>query len=114
LGDLLQSFFLFYRTTNRTVYEKARASRPECDDVVLWNPRGEITETTTANIVLNIDGQWLTSPIGAGLLAGVMRACLLAKGIIREAVLTREDLSQAKNVAVINSARKWVEARFLW
>src|SRR5207237_874080 len=35
--------FLFHKTTNRAVYEAAR--RPDCDDVILWNGRGEVTES---------------------------------------------------------------------
>ena len=42
--------FLFHKTTNRAVYERAR--RPDCDDVILWNPAGEVTETTIANLVV--------------------------------------------------------------
>ena len=42
--------FLFHKTTNRAVYECALASRPDCGDVLLWNERGEITETAYANV----------------------------------------------------------------
>ena len=108
-----RNVFLYHKTTHRVVHEQAKATRPDCDDVVLWNQRGEITETTTANIVLNIGGQWLTPPVTAGLLAGTMRAHLLARGAIREAVLAKADLSRATAVALINSVRKWVEAGFL-
>ena len=47
--------FLYHKTTNRAVYERAR--RPDCDDVILWNPAGEVTETTIANLVVeDVDG----------------------------------------------------------
>src|SRR5262245_58219399 len=36
--------FLFHKTTNRRVY--VDASRPDCDDVVLWNPDRQVTEST--------------------------------------------------------------------
>src|SRR5262245_50283542 len=35
--------FLYHKTTNRAVYERARL--PDCDDVILWNGAGEATES---------------------------------------------------------------------
>ena len=39
-----RSVWLLHKTTRREVYDEARASRPDCDDVLLWNDRGEVTE----------------------------------------------------------------------
>ena len=74
--------FLFHKTTNRVVYERAR--RPDCDDVILWNPAGEVTETTIANLVVeDATGRRVTPPIACGLLPGTMRAELLATGEVQ-------------------------------
>lgn len=97
--------WLYHKTTRRDVYDAARASRPDCDDVILWNERGELTETTVANLVLAIDGRNCTPPVDSGLLAGTMRAHLLATGEIEERVLTLSDLSRATGVWLINSVR---------
>jgi len=102
--------FLYHKTTRRGVYEAARAARPGYTDVILWNKRGELTETTIANIALHIDGQWLTPPVESGLLPGVMRAQLLRQGTLREAVLHKADLAQADAIALFNSLRKWMDA----
>ena len=96
---------LYHKTTRRDVYDAARATRPDCDDVILWNERGELTETTIANIVLEIDGRHYTPPVSAGLLAGTMRAQLLESGEIEERVITLEDLSRATGLWLINSVR---------
>jgi para-aminobenzoate synthetase/4-amino-4-deoxychorismate lyase len=98
--------FLFHKTTNRGVYERALASRPDCDDVLLWNERGEITETAYANVALEIDGEWLTPPLDSGLLAGTMRGHLLDRGELRETVLMKDDVKRASRIAVINSVSK--------
>ena len=103
--------FLYHKTTHRSVYEQAKASRLDCSDVILWNQRGEITETSIANIALLIDGEWLTPPVSSGLLAGVMREDLLEKGRLREAVLLKTDLARASSVVIFNSVRNWVEVR---
>lgn len=97
--------FLFHKTTHRWMYEQARAACAEADDVVLWNARGEVTETTIANIIVEVDGQWMTPPITCGLLAGTMRAELLAHGSISERVITLDDLQRATSIEVINSVR---------
>jgi branched-chain amino acid aminotransferase len=44
------------------------------DDSILFNAKNEITETAVANLVFLINGAWVTPPISAGLLPGVVRA----------------------------------------
>ncbi len=105
--------FLYHKTTNRAFYDRAKESRPDCDDVLLWNSRGEITESTIANVVLKIDGQRLTPPLSSGLLAGTMRKQLIEQGQIKEAVLTKTDLAKAESIALINSVRKWIDVQFI-
>ena len=105
--------FLYHKTTHRNQYDAFRLARPELDDVILWNERGEITESTIANIVVKRAGVWLTPPVSCGLLPGVMREHLLQTGEIVEATVTKEDLSQAESVALINSVRKWIDVKFV-
>lgn len=101
--------FLYHKTTRREVYERAKAARPDCDDVILWNERGEITESSIGNVVLNMGGRLLTPPLDSGLLAGCFRAHLLAAGKIAEGVLTRQNLAQAQEISLINSVRQWMQ-----
>ncbi len=97
--------FLFHKTTNRTVYDRAR--RAGIDDAVLWNPDGEATETTVANLVAEIGGRRVTPPVSAGLLPGTFRAELLARGEIVEARVPLGALATASRVWLINSVRGW-------
>jgi para-aminobenzoate synthetase/4-amino-4-deoxychorismate lyase len=101
--------FLYHKTTNRAVYETRRAAHPRAFDVLLWNEAGALTEFTNGNLVLELDGRRWTPPRHAGLLAGTMRAELLARGEIAERVLTRADLTRASRCWFINSVRGWVE-----
>jgi para-aminobenzoate synthetase/4-amino-4-deoxychorismate lyase len=94
---------LYHKTTARAVYDRARAATPDCDDVVLWNRDREVTETTIANIVVEVGGERVTPPVSCGLLAGTGRAALLAKGSIREAVVTIDTLRRAARLWVVNS-----------
>ena len=102
--------FLANKTTHRVVYDTARRARPDVDDVILWNERGEVTEATIANVVVEIDGVRYTPPLTCGLLGGTFRGELLASGQIRERVLTRADVSGASRLWLINSVREWVDA----
>lgn len=102
--------FLYHKTTHRFVYEQARAARPDCDDVLLWNTRGELTEATTANVVCLLDGRLATPPLSSGLLAGVLRAELLEAGVVQEQVLTVDDLARCQVIYLLNSLRGWREA----
>lgn len=95
--------FLYHKTTNRAVYERALAARPDCDDVILWNEDGEVTESTVANVVLSLGGQSYTPPQAAGLLAGTLRAELLATGKISERVIRREEINEKSELFLINS-----------
>lgn len=103
--------FLYHKTTRREVYEAARAAQPNCDDVILWNERGEITESTIANLVVELDGQRYTPPVECGLLPGTLRADLLARGLLQERVILKEELSAASRVWLINSVRGWLEVQ---
>jgi para-aminobenzoate synthetase/4-amino-4-deoxychorismate lyase len=102
--------FLYHKTTRRQVYEAARASRPDCDDVLLWNERGEITEASIANVVVERDGELLTPPVACGLLPGTFRAHLLDQGEVREKVIPVEMVKACERIYVVNSVRKWREA----
>ena len=103
--------FLYHKTTNRQVYVEAK--RPDCDDVVLWNPERQVTESTIANIVVDIGGRKVTPPVACGLLAGTFRAALLEAGTIQEAVVTLDDLRTASQIWLINSVREWWPAQLM-
>jgi para-aminobenzoate synthetase/4-amino-4-deoxychorismate lyase len=104
---------LYHKTTRRAEYDRRAASRPDCDDVLLVNERGELTESAIANLVVRLDGALWTPPLECGLLPGVFRAHLLARGEIRERVLYPADLARAEEVWLINSVRKWRRAEII-
>ncbi len=102
-----QDVFLCHKTTHRDVYEKAKADFPDCDEVILWNERGEVTEGCIANVVVRKNGKLITPPIECGLLAGTFREHLLKNGEIEEGIVSIEDLRSASEVFLVNSVRKW-------
>jgi para-aminobenzoate synthetase / 4-amino-4-deoxychorismate lyase len=102
---------LYHKTTDRRVYEEAKASRPEFDDVILYNERLEITEGSSSNIVIELDGKLFTPPVSCGLLSGTFRNSLINTGVISERVISVDDLKNCSRIFFINSVRKWREAK---
>lgn len=98
--------FLYHKTTHRAVYDAAQAAcPPNAETVVLFNPHGELTESITANLAVEIDGVWVTPPVSSGLLAGTLRAELLATGQLTERVVTLADLPRITGWRLFNSVR---------
>jgi para-aminobenzoate synthetase/4-amino-4-deoxychorismate lyase len=105
-----RNYFLYHKTTNRSVYENAmHAARNQCcEDVLLWNERGEVTESCRANILIDINGRRITPPLSSGLLNGIGRQALLDLGTIEEQVVTLDMLDQADTIWLVNSVRdRW-------
>lgn len=99
------NLFLYHKTTNRIIYENALSEVQGYDDVLLWNEKEEITETTIANIAVEIDGSLLTPPVACGLLPGVYRSHLLKQGKIKEQIIRIQDLKKIRRLFLINSVR---------
>ena len=99
--------FLFHKTTQRVVHDTARQGYEALDDVLLYNEKGESTEFTIGNLVVEFEGQLLTPPVSCGLLAGTFRAQLLETGQIVEKIVRVEHLGECTKVFRVNSIRGW-------
>jgi para-aminobenzoate synthetase/4-amino-4-deoxychorismate lyase len=102
---------VFHKTTARARYDLELARCRPCDDVIFWNSRGEVTESTIANVVVCSEGKNWTPPREAGLLAGTLREELISKGQLFERTITKEELASAGSFALINSVRGWMPAK---
>jgi len=97
--------FLYHKTTNRDLYEAARTVCPGYDDVLLYNEKGEVTESTIANLAVELEGKLCTPPVRCGLLPGTLRADLLARGALFERSITIEEMRRSPGVFLLNSVR---------
>jgi para-aminobenzoate synthetase/4-amino-4-deoxychorismate lyase len=97
--------FLYHKTTNRRIYEEAMKASPGFDDVILFNEKGQVTETTIANIAVEIGRKLYTPPVNCGLLAGIYRAWLIEQKRIWERIISLDELRQSPNVYLMNSVR---------
>lgn len=101
--------FLYHNTTHRQVYDEAAAGMSGVDEVLLWNDRGEVTESCTANVVVELYGRYITPPVSCGLLPGVYRASLLQEGRYIERPITIDQLQDCTKLYLINSVIGWRE-----
>lgn len=102
--------FLYHKTTRREVYEDRLARHPTAEDVLLVNERGELTESTIANVAVKVAGQWCTPPMESGCLPGVYRRVLLEQGRLVERPIRLADLADGGEIALLNSVRLWRDA----
>lgn len=102
--------FLFHKTTNRSVYERARNSVEGVDEVLLWNTAGELTESTTANVVVEMNGVRVTPPVDCGLLPGTWRAAMLEARDAVEQPIPIASLQPSTRIWLVNSVHGMREA----
>lgn len=76
-------------------------------DEIIFTCKGQLTDTSIANIALLKQGVWLTPK--RPLLEGTARARWLQEGKIREASLNCEDLKNAEKFAIMNALLEWQE-----
>lgn len=115
-APLKQSPWLGHKTSNRSWYESAEQNlkqQPTLFDVVFFNELDELCEGSRSNLYIQQNGQWLTPPVGCGLLAGVKRAQLLASGQVNVATISRAEFLAAPKIRVSNALRGWLDATLL-
>lgn len=76
------------------------------DDVILIDSDREVRELSTSNLILRIDGQWLTPRLNGGVLPGITRKFLIDHFGLSELRLMLDDLARADSLAAISSLRE--------
>jgi len=104
--------WLTVKSTRRAAYDEARAALPEgLDEVIFVNERDEVCDGTITTVFFDRGQGWRTPPLASGLLPGVLRAELIAQGVVREEVLLARDLPHAA-LRLGNSLRGLAPAEF--
>lgn len=49
------------------------------DDAILFNTSNQVTETSISNLIFKIEDAWVTPPISAGILPGIMRGLAIER-----------------------------------
>ena len=86
---------------NLAALQMARAA--ERDEALLFNPRGELISACTANVFLELDGQWVTPPVSTGARSGVVREWVMGRREVLERVVFRDELQRATGGVLTSS-----------
>ena len=109
----LNDVFYYHKTTRRDIYEQVKSINQLSNDTLFWNDAGEITESKIANLVINIDNECYTPPISSGLLGGTYRQMMLDKGLLKERVIHKSEISHLSEITLINSVRGRFRAKLI-
>lgn len=101
-------FRLRHKTTDRLLYDEARASGGAFETLFV-DPEGFLTEGSFTHLFVRRHGRLLTPPLSRGLLPGILREQLIEEGRAVEADLRPADLG--KGFFIGNSLRGLLPAR---
>ena len=107
---------LRHKVSKRDIYDQAwqEAVRLGGFDALFVNEQGFVTEGGRTSLFIKPvnSSKWLTPPISAGLLPGVMRATLLSDPSLNahEANLTIQDVCMAEEIILTNALRGRIKA----
>ena len=103
--------WLAVKTTQRRLYDAARAGLPQgVDEVIFVNESGDVCEGTITNVFARLGGRLVTPPPSCGLLPGILRQEMLESGDAQERAFGLAELRQAEAVFVGNSLRGLIPA----
>ncbi|HEY0276508.1 MAG TPA: aminotransferase class IV family protein [Paenirhodobacter sp.] len=104
--------WLRIKSTHRPAYDAARSALPTgLDEVIFLNERNEVCDGTITTVFFDRGAGMCTPPLACGLLPGVLRAEMIARGT-REEVLRADDLPHVR-LWVGNALRGLAEAVFV-
>jgi para-aminobenzoate synthetase/4-amino-4-deoxychorismate lyase len=107
---------LKHKVSSRNHYDEAwkLAENLGGFDALFINEQGLVTEGGRSSIFIKSGDRWLTPPISAGLLPGVMRSIVLnnPQWNAHEANLTIGDVQNAKEIMLSNALRGLIPAHF--
>ena len=104
--------WLSVKTTQRKIYDSARASLPKgVHEWLFFNEKGHLCEGTITNVFVRLGDDLVTPPLQDGVLPGVLRAELIEEGKVVEAVIDENALRAASEIYVGNSLRGLIPAK---
>jgi para-aminobenzoate synthetase/4-amino-4-deoxychorismate lyase len=110
------NILLRHKVSSRNIYDEAWkiAENQGGFDAIFVNEQGFVTEGGRSSIFIKSGDRWLTPPVTAGLLPGIMRSILLndRKLNAHEVNLSIEEVRNAKEIMLSNALRGFIPAYF--
>jgi 4-amino-4-deoxychorismate lyase len=104
------SSYTSFKTTSRDMYADARervgiTSFVEPNEVIMYNPDGEVMEGSLTSMYVNVDGTWLTPALTSGGQGGTTRRWALENDLCEEHVVTVKMIKRHREMCVSNGVR---------
>jgi para-aminobenzoate synthetase/4-amino-4-deoxychorismate lyase len=110
------NILLRHKVSTRHVYDQAWRIAEDLGgfDALFINEQGFVTEGGRSSVFIKSEDRWLTPPVDAGLLPGVMRSIILNDPAwnAHEANLTIDEILNAKEIMLSNALRGPIPAHF--
>ena len=110
------NILLRHKVNIRTVYDQVWKVAEGLGgfDGLFTNEQGYVTEGGRSSVFIKAGDRWLTPPVSAGLLPGVMRSIILndPQWNAHEVNLTIDDVRNAKEIMLTNALRGLIPAHF--
>ena len=98
-----EQYKLFPYDARYEIVDEARAHG--FDDAIVFNKYNNVTETGLSNIAFLLGDQWVTPPISAGILPGVMRAIAIERCGVAVRNIHITEVPNAREVVVLGSLK---------
>lgn len=100
------------KTSHRCVFTSARERldilpeiAPTSQEVLLYNPYGEVTEASCSTVYFKRDGVWITPAAICGSMLGVTRRLAVEKGLCKQGIIELKDLKANEEIWLSNAVR---------
>lgn len=91
----------------------AQALKDGFDEIICINENGEVSEGAVSNYLFFINGQWVTTPLSAGVLPGVQRGLVIERCGVTVKSLDRSDLLSVSAALIISSLKIALPVAFI-
>ena len=98
-----EQFKTYPYDSHYAVVDEARAHG--FDDAIIFNSANNVTETGLSNIAFLIDGLWVTPPITAGILPGIMRAIVVERCGVQVRNIHITEVPLAREIVLLGSLK---------
>ena len=75
------------------------------DEAIIVNDLGKVCEGSVTNLLMNLDGDWITPPISDGVLPGIMRALVIEYCGVSVKSIDVADLQRVQSAFLLSSLR---------
>ena len=89
----------------RQLSDLEEARKSGFDEVLQFNMKEFFTEGAVSNFLFRIAGDWMTTPLSAGVLPGVMRAIAIERCLVSVAPLHREEMYRIESAIALSSLK---------